>query len=118
MSIPAVLFSYRGRISTKEFWLKGVLPWCGIFLIWVIAMLINKTPVEVPIIATVTVTLTGFVLMIYTGFAVLVKRCHDVGKSSWLSLIALIPIANYVFIVWLGLASSEASDNKHGTILG
>ena len=126
MSILAILSSYRGRINRSEFWLKGVLAWYGL-MFCLFVMLIAPGSLafftsELPSISTVTrinfnmAILTCLVLMPYTWYAVLVKRCHDLGKSGWLSLLALIPIAGFIFFLWCGLAKGETFDNKHGPI--
>ena len=48
------------------------------------------------------------------GIAVAVRRMHDVGKSGWILLVALIPIIGSIYIVILAVTDGDAGDNKYG----
>lgn len=51
--------------------------------------------------------------VIIPSIAVATRRLHDIGKSGWWQLIALIPILGaIVLIVWLATDSKE--DNQYG----
>lgn len=48
------------------------------------------------------------------GLAVTVRRLHDLGKSGWFYLIALIPIAGFiVLLVWFCKQGTNG-DNQYG----
>jgi uncharacterized membrane protein YhaH (DUF805 family) len=43
------------------------------------------------------------------------KRCHDRGKSGWMSLIALIPLAGAIWaLVDLGILAGQLGPNEYG----
>ena len=116
MPILSTLFSFRGRINRKTFWLGGILP------VYVIGIALGSLLPYVPSKANDVASgmmlrvliLTVLALLVYMWFAVIVKRCHAVGKSGWLSLLALIPIAGFMFLLWVGLSRAEPDANRHG----
>jgi uncharacterized membrane protein YhaH (DUF805 family) len=62
----------------------------------------------------------GYIYVLYTlavlvpGLAVLVRRLHDVGKSGWMFLIALIPIIGAIWLLVLLCTDSQPGSNKWG----
>ena len=48
------------------------------------------------------------------GVAVAVRRLHDVGKSGWMLLIALIPLIGAIWLLVLYLTDSNPGENKYG----
>jgi len=46
--------------------------------------------------------------------AVGVRRLHDVGKSGWMLLIALIPIIGAIWLLVLMVTDSKEGTNKWG----
>ncbi|MAJ32884.1 MAG: hypothetical protein CMC18_09645 [Flavobacteriaceae bacterium] len=48
------------------------------------------------------------------GLAVAVRRLHDVGKSGWMLLIALIPLIGAIWLLVLYLTNSNPGENKYG----
>lgn len=62
----------------------------------------------------------GYVYLLYNlaviipGLAVAVRRLHDVGKSGWFILIALIPIIGTIWLLVLLFTDSQVGENKWG----
>ena len=56
----------------------------------------------------------GALIHLIPGFAVSVRRLHDVGKSGWFLLIALIPLIGSIWILVLICLDGEKSNNKWG----
>ena len=52
--------------------------------------------------------------MFLPGLAVGVRRLHDVGKSGWMYLIALIPLIGAIWLLVLMVTDGESSENKYG----
>lgn len=52
--------------------------------------------------------------MMVPGLAVLVRRLHDIGKSGWMFLVVLIPIAGAIWLLVLLLTDSAPGENKYG----
>jgi uncharacterized membrane protein YhaH (DUF805 family) len=50
---------------------------------------------------------------IVPSIAVMVRRLHDQDKTGWLALLALIPLANLVLLVFMFLEGTKG-DNQYG----
>lgn len=48
------------------------------------------------------------------GLAVSVRRLHDIGKSGWMFLIALIPLIGAIWLLVLFCTDSQQGSNKWG----
>jgi uncharacterized membrane protein YhaH (DUF805 family) len=48
------------------------------------------------------------------GIAVGIRRLHDIGKSGWMLLIALIPLIGAIWLLVLMATDSNPGDNKYG----
>ena len=48
------------------------------------------------------------------GLAVVVRRLHDVGKSGWFYLIALIPLIGIIWLLVLMCTDGDKGDNAYG----
>jgi uncharacterized membrane protein YhaH (DUF805 family) len=100
------LFSFHGRSSRSEFWLKGVL--LGSLMIWAIALVgffidiavgdfdpSNPQPGHFPLVAV----LVYLVLGTWIGLALQVKRWHDRDKSGWYVLVNFIPLVGLIWVI-------------------
>jgi uncharacterized membrane protein YhaH (DUF805 family) len=62
----------------------------------------------------------GYIYILYVlavfipGFAVTVRRLHDVGKSGWIYFIILIPIIGSIWLLVLLFMDSQTGRNKWG----
>ena len=102
---------FNGRARRKEYWMFFLFN----MVFAVLASLID--------IAAGTANLdsgSGVFLGIYSlavlipGLAVGVRRLHDVGKSGWMLLIALIPIIGAIWLLVLMVTDSKEGTNKWG----
>lgn len=123
-SLGHVLFSFHGRISRSEYWLKGVLLGGLLFNIAiVIAAVIDNALGNInfnnlddpttrgPIIAGLVV-LVG---LLWPNLAIQVKRWHDRDKSGWFVLVNLIPIAGAIWsFVEVGCLRGTIGPNRYG----
>ena len=110
---------FSGRTSRKEFW--SFILFNTIFSI-AAAILDNVLglttkvdfgygPQQLPY---------GYIYFAYSIFmtipvlAITVRRLHDIGKSAWYWLIALIPFLGVLWLVALFCKKGDAGDNKYG----
>lgn len=62
----------------------------------------------------------GYIYLLYVlailipGLAVAVRRLHDVGKSGWFILIAIIPIVGAIYLLVLMLTEGKQGINEYG----
>ena len=108
MSIPRILFSFRGRVPRKVFWLYGVL---GPLLVSVMAeMLLGIVGVSERRAEMLTT-----LLLVWPCAAVSVKRWHDRDKSGWWALVYLIPLIGIVWtLIANGLLRGSVGPNRFG----
>lgn len=52
--------------------------------------------------------------MFIPGLAVGVRRLHDIGKSGWMMLIALIPIIGAIWLIVLFATNGTVGSNQYG----
>ena len=108
--------NFKGRARRSEYW------W---FLVFNSLVVIFLNLIVQPIAAsnTESIFMLGLVLLLYLAYlvgmiipcwAVTVRRLHDIGKSGWWWLIALIPIVgSLVLLVW-SCQDSDVCENKYG----
>lgn len=44
----------------------------------------------------------------------IVRRCHDLDKSGWWCLLTLVPIVNFIFLIYLLFAKGTDGWNQYG----
>ncbi|KQW40730.1 hypothetical protein ASC76_02250 [Rhizobacter sp. Root404] len=111
MSTPQILFSFRGRVPRKVFWLYGVL---GPLLVSVmLEMLLGIVGVSERRAEALTTA-----LLIWPFTAVSVKRWHDRDHSGWWVLVYLIPVIGWIWtLVANGLLRGTRGANRFGADL-
>lgn len=91
---------FNGRATRSEFW------WFVLF------------SVVVQIIARMLlgISLGGLVALalLVPSLAVGSRRLHDIGKSGWLQLLALIPVIGWLVLLYWEVQPSQAEANQYG----
>jgi len=77
-----LLFSPKGRINQASF-MKGMII-LGVFF-----GLINLLPMFNPLMGSFALMI-AIIVLIYPTIALFIKRCHESGKSGWLSIVLLV----------------------------
>lgn len=105
MSLPQALFSFRGRINRKKWWLM---------IIGIIRIFVCFTATIFSIVASSN-ALFGFghILSLWS-LALDTKRWHDRDKSAWWVLIGLLPIIQIWAFVELGCLKGTSGPNRFG----
>ncbi|TWT07154.1 DUF805 domain-containing protein [Planococcus sp. CPCC 101016] len=104
-------FNFSDRSRRKEFW---------IFTLWVFIISIVLAIVEYatglvidPDIGILTTIFSLLVLI--PSLSVTVRRLHDIGRTGWWILLALIPLLGWIALFVLTLLDSESGSNKYGS---
>ena len=107
-----IWFSYTGRISRTEYWLRGLLLFylCQIGVAVCVRALLDI--IAAPDTTYSVITLIYLAISFWVVTAVFAKRWHDTGKSGWWTLVFLIPFAWPVVLVYLGVKSAEAEEKR------
>ena len=94
---------FNGRARRKEYW--GFMLFDILFEL---AIQIITAVIEIPIAGLYTLA------VLLPGIAVAVRRMHDIGKSGWWFLIALIPIIGPIWFIILAATPGVAGPNQFG----
>jgi uncharacterized membrane protein YhaH (DUF805 family) len=103
--------NFSGRARRSEYWYFTLMH----VIIAIVAMVIDNVA---------SLTFSGIpygpVYMLYAlavlvpGLAVVVRRLHDLGKSGWFFLIALIPLVGPIWLLVLFCTEGEQGTNQYG----
>lgn len=97
---------FKGRASRSEYWYFFLFN----FLVGFTASLIDSFVFGNSPILYLIVILGLFI----PGLAVGVRRLHDIGKSGWWILIALIPIVGIIVLIVFYSKRGEEGANEYG----
>ena len=95
---------FNGRARRQEYWMYTLV---NIIIVVVLMVLMRM------------VSLLGILYAIYAlgtllpSIGVTIRRLHDIGKSGWFMLLAIVPIANF-YLLYLLAQDSEAGNNSFG----
>jgi uncharacterized membrane protein YhaH (DUF805 family) len=109
-TIGQFYFSPFGRISRVQYWLRFVVPYVVIYLLFVIAA--GATDVDSTAHKVISGILMIFLLVaLWPSIAILVKRIHDRNKPGWMCLVLYVPATLFstLLVVWLAEAIAEAA---------
>jgi len=102
---------FSGRARRKEYWMFALFNMIFIIVAMILDNILGLTVGELPY---------GVFYFLYAldvlipGLAVSVRRLHDVGKSGWMILIALIPIVGAIWLLVLMVTDSNPGENQYG----
>ncbi len=119
-TILSVFYNYAdfdGRSKRSEFWYF-------ISLYLVINIILLRVMIYFPEndnLHTVYILLTILYIAFQVAFIIpiislSVRRLHDIGKSGWLILIALLPIIGIAILLVLYLKKSQDTANNYGPV--
>jgi len=112
MTFRQALFSFKGRMSRSDYWLKGatVLIPLSLFNNYLVYGVETRT--------ALTVAMVIGILSLWPGLALLIKRLHDRDHSGWYAATLLIPLVNIVFaliiIVEVWFLKGTSGPNRFG----
>ena len=129
------VFSFEGRINRGTFWRTFLFMILGVIVLGVgaavvIPMFASKTPAVAVGSDSTAVKGTGamgmgggvflvamvafYAVVLWINLAMHAKRWHDLGKTGWLALLAVIPAIGFFVFLYLGFAEGEAAENRFG----
>lgn len=102
---------FSGRARRKEYWMFTLFNIIISFVLGFVDGMIGSVNPTVGIGA-----LGGIysLAVLIPSLAVSVRRLHDVGKSGWMLLIALIPIIGAIWLLVLMVSDSKPEENQYG----
>jgi uncharacterized membrane protein YhaH (DUF805 family) len=103
------LFSFEGRITRRDYWLRFALP------LFVITLVLDGLASAADFAGLNVISLLINLFLMWPSFAVGAKRCHDRDRSGWFQLILLIPLVGAVWLlIELGFLRGTVGPNRFG----
>jgi uncharacterized membrane protein YhaH (DUF805 family) len=102
---------FSGRARRKEYWF---------FLLFNLIFLAVATILDSVLKLNFARQPYGWIYTLYTlavlipSLAVAIRRLHDVGKSGWWLLIALVPLIGAIWLLVLYVRDSQPGENAYG----
>ena len=105
----------NGRASRSEYW------WFVLFnfIVNIVTLVIDLTLGSMITYDMGYVGLIAFLALLLPTVSVSVRRLHDIGKSGWWILLAIIPIVNFIgifVILVFTLMEGEEHPNQYGNV--
>ena len=104
--------NFNGRARRSEFWYFMLVNFIVLAVFNILAGVLGS-------MSSTLATILGLVGLVYNlavivpSIAVGVRRLHDTGKTGWMYLLMLVPIANF-YCLYLMTIDSDAGDNEYG----
>jgi uncharacterized membrane protein YhaH (DUF805 family) len=117
MTLAQILFSLKGRLNRKPYWIVGVILFALLIAVAAVAVIISAQmmqaafesggSIEAPMqLTTLLIVGAGF-LLTYPSTAIMVKRFHDRDKSGKWVLLLLVPALGKMATDLLGITGQE-----------
>lgn len=92
--------NFKGRTNRRDFWLAILANVIVSFVVGLISGLLGLTFIGV----------IYFVAIMIPSLAIEIRRLHDIGKSDWYILIALIPLIGTFILIYFYCQPSVSED--------
>lgn len=101
---------FKGRTRRREYW--------NFFLFYIIGAIL-ATGLDLKLGTTATSQFGGIylaysIIMLLPSINIGVRRLHDIGKSGWMMLIAILPLIGTIWLLIIGMIEGEPGNNKWG----
>ena len=102
---------FDGRARRKEYWMFTLFH---IFFLIIAMILDNVLGIAIEGIGYGPIYILYVLAILIPALAVSVRRLHDIGKSGWMILIALIPIVGAIWLLVLMASDGNPGPNDFG----
>jgi len=102
---------FEGRARRQEYWM---------FVLFNVIFAVGAMIIDNVLGLTLAHLPYGVFYFVYTlavfipGLGVTVRRLHDIGKSGWMLLVALIPIVGSIWLLVLLVTDGTPGENEYG----
>ena len=100
---------FSGRARRKEYWMFALMNFIITIVLYGIDAIIGTGSGGVGVLGG----LYSLAVLLPT-LAVGARRLHDIGKSGWWLLIALVPLIGGLYLLFLAVQDSNRGDNAYG----
>jgi len=102
---------FQGRSQRKECWMFTLFNFLAMVLLGAVGALLGGGGEGG--LGDVLQGLYGLGVLV-PGIAVTVRRLHDIGKSGWWGLVALIPLIGSLILIYFAVKDSQPETNEYG----
>ena len=102
---------FNGRSRRKEYWMFTL--WNFIFALLAIS-LDYSFGIVYPSLGYGPLYIAYTLFVLVPNIAVAIRRLHDTGKSGWMYLVGLIPIAGAIWLLILFVKEGNQGNNAYG----
>ena len=121
MSWKSLLFSFEGRVGRGAYWglfVVSLLLFGALSAFSVMSALNSPDPAAASGGPSVLVLIVALVFL-WPALAIQAKRWHDVDKSAWWILIALVPVVGgLIALIFNGFIAGTPGSNRFGAAPG
>lgn len=120
LSFYEFFFSSNGRISNKEFFLRGFLPLTSLLILnsaffKYINFRLLDCAMDISEAQSLNYLGMGiYFLIMYSITMVTIKRIHDYNSSGWNAILSFIPVVNIIFLFFLFFKQTVNDNNQYG----
>lgn len=93
-----------GRLNRLRFFLRSL----------ALGVLATVVGVALMIEVSESVGMAVYTLLILGQFPLDIRRCHDMGKSGWLTLLLFVPFVNMIWVLVLLFKKGTEGENAYG----
>lgn len=111
--IKEMFFTMQGRLNRKPFLLRGLV--LGILSLILSSVMGGLAETSSTVLHLVSLLMLPLILVCAAGsFTLIIRRWHDLGKSGWFTLLLLIPLLNFLVMLYLWFVRGTAGPNAYG----
>lgn len=108
LPVSYLLFTSRGRINRKTYWIASIFIWCTFYILFNLFNLV-----------TYSTTLIIYPFLFWALIATATKRLHDTNKSAYWLLLVGIPVFGPILLIYLlGFKKGKKLANRFGNFQG
>lgn len=109
--------NFKGRLRRKDYWSFALLTFC-IYLaiyavVYILTYIFGGEAVTAASIYSVITGIIGLILLV-PSLAISIRRLHDINKSGWFLLLALIPIVGGIILLIFACIEGTRGPNEYG----
>ena len=102
---------FNGRARRTEYWMFALF---NLIFAIIAAVLDNMFGIAAVEYGYGPLYLVYNLAMFIPSLAVGIRRLHDIGKSGWMMLLALIPILGSIWLIVLMATNGDSDENQYG----
>lgn len=102
---------FSGRARRSEFWYFLLFS----FLVQVVTSIVDAIiGTDFDDTSGGLISTVASLALLLPSIAVTARRLHDIGKSGWWQLLAIIPIIGWIIVIIWYCTDTKRGDNQHG----